>query len=81
MLTLLKIRNLALVDELAWELGAGLIGAVVALERKRPLRRQTRPVIPRTLHNVAMGLACAAVIEAVEKPLTERIAMRPISAC
>ena len=25
MLTLLKIRNLALVDELAWELGAGLI--------------------------------------------------------
>ena len=26
MLTLLKIRNLALVDELAWELGAGLIG-------------------------------------------------------
>ena len=26
MLTLLKIRNLALVDELVWELGAGLIG-------------------------------------------------------
>ncbi|MFT4177394.1 MAG: DNA repair protein RecN [Luteolibacter sp.] len=26
MLTLLKIRNLALVDELAWELGSGLIG-------------------------------------------------------
>ena len=26
MLTLLKIRNLALVDELEWELGAGLIG-------------------------------------------------------
>ena len=26
MLTLLKIRNLALVDELAWELGPGLIG-------------------------------------------------------
>ena len=26
MLTLMKIRNLALVDELAWELGAGLIG-------------------------------------------------------
>lgn len=26
MLTLLKIRNLALVDELAWELGTGLIG-------------------------------------------------------
>ncbi|MFN7343277.1 MAG: AAA family ATPase, partial [bacterium] len=25
MLTLLKIRNLALVDELAWELGSGLI--------------------------------------------------------
>ena len=26
MLTLLKIRNLALVDELAWELGRGLVG-------------------------------------------------------
>ena len=26
MLTLLKIRNLALVDELVWELGPGLIG-------------------------------------------------------
>lgn len=26
MLTLLKIRNLALVDELVWELGAGLVG-------------------------------------------------------
>ncbi|RZI59753.1 MAG: DNA repair protein RecN, partial [Zymomonas sp.] len=26
MLTLLKIRNLALVDELVWELGSGLIG-------------------------------------------------------
>lgn len=56
--------------------GAGIIGAVVAMERKRPLRRQTAPVIPRTVHNVAMGLACAAVIEAVEKPLTGRIAAR-----
>src|SRR6188508_627141 len=26
MLTLLKIRNLALVDELVWELGSGLVG-------------------------------------------------------
>lgn len=26
MLTLLKIRNLALVDELTWELGSGLVG-------------------------------------------------------
>ena len=26
MLTLLKIRNLALVDELVWELGPGLVG-------------------------------------------------------
>ena len=56
--------------------GAGIIGAVVALERKRPLRRQTAPVIPRSVHNAAMGLACAAVIEAVEKPLTGRIAVR-----
>ncbi len=60
----------------ALALGAGLAGAVVALERKRPLRRTTAPVIPRTVHNVVMGIACAAVIEAVEKPLTGRIAER-----
>lgn len=54
--------------------GAGLIGAVVALERTRPLRRRTSPTAARTVHNLAMGLACAAVIEAVEKPLTEKIA-------
>ncbi|MCB2046677.1 MAG: sterol desaturase family protein [Novosphingobium sp.] len=59
--------------------GAGLVGALVVAERKRPLRRRTMPVAPRTAHNLAMGLACAAVIEAVEKPLTERIAERNVA--
>jgi sterol desaturase/sphingolipid hydroxylase (fatty acid hydroxylase superfamily) len=56
--------------------GAGLIAAIAALERARPLRCRTVPVAPRTAHNLALGLACAAVIEVVEKPLTERIAER-----
>ncbi len=56
--------------------GVVLVGAVVALERLRPLRRPTAPALPRTLHNVAMGLACAAVIGAVEAPLTQRVAQR-----
>lgn len=54
--------------------GAGLVGGLFALERLRPLRRPTAPGLGRTAHNVAMGLACLAVIEAVEKPLTGRIA-------
>jgi sterol desaturase/sphingolipid hydroxylase (fatty acid hydroxylase superfamily) len=56
--------------------GAALVGGLVALERTRPLRRRTAPALPRTAHNVAMGLAAMAVIEAVEKPLTSRIAAR-----
>ena len=56
--------------------GAVLVGGLVALERVRPLRRRTVPSLGRTAHNVVMGLACVAVIEAVEKPLTRRIAAR-----
>ncbi|MBM3595251.1 MAG: hypothetical protein FJX31_05540 [Alphaproteobacteria bacterium] len=55
---------------------AALVGGLVALERVRPLRRRNAPSLSRTAHNVAMGLAAMAVIEAAEKPLTVRIAAR-----
>lgn len=51
-----------------------MVAAVVIGERKRPLRRQVRKTIPRTVRNAAMGASCAVVIAAVEEPLTKRIA-------
>lgn len=56
-------------------LGAGAL-ALLAAERLRPLRRQTRPELPRDLRNAAMGAMCAMVIQAVESPLARRIAER-----
>ena len=55
-------------------LGLGLAVGLVALERVRPLRRRTIQPVPRTAHNVAMGLGCALVIGAVEEPLVRHIA-------
>ncbi len=60
---------------LAFALGAAaVVVAVVIGEQKRPLRKRVRETVPRTLRNVAMGASCAAVIAAVEQPLTKRIA-------
>lgn len=53
---------------------AGAIAALLVAERVRPLRDQTRPQLPRTVRNLAMGASCALVIALVEEPLTQRIA-------
>lgn len=55
--------------------GAAVAGLLLA-ERQRPLRRQTRDPLPRNARNVAMGASCAAVVAALEVPLTEAIARR-----
>lgn len=57
-------------------LGAGAILAVFIAERRRPLRRQTQPTLPRDLRNLAMGAMCAAVVAAVETPATHAVARR-----
>ncbi|MBU1605753.1 MAG: sterol desaturase family protein [Alphaproteobacteria bacterium] len=56
-------------------LAAGGLIALMASERRRPLRKQCRPELPRNLRNAAMGAMCAAVIQPVEVPLTQRIAI------
>ena len=55
-------------------LAAGAVGALLVAERKRPLRRRTRPDLARNIRNAAMGASCALVIALVEEPLTQRIA-------
>lgn len=61
--------------KLATLLGAGaVIGAIMLAERKKPLRAQTKPAIPRTIRNVALGASCAVIVAAVEEPLTQAIA-------
>lgn len=51
-----------------------VVAGIIVAEQKRPLRKRTRRTVPRTLRNAAMGASCAAVIAAVEEPLTRRIA-------
>ncbi len=55
-------------------LGAAAIVALLVAERRRPLRRQTVPALRRNVRNAAMGAMCAAVVSAVETPLTRAVA-------
>jgi sterol desaturase/sphingolipid hydroxylase (fatty acid hydroxylase superfamily) len=52
----------------------GLLAGLLIAERKRPLRRQSRPALPRNLRNAALGASSAAVVAALEFPLTEAVA-------
>lgn len=52
------------------------VAAILVFERMRPLRARTRSTLPRVARNVLMGLACAVVIETVERPLTRAMAVR-----
>ncbi len=56
--------------------GAAAIGGLFLAERLRPLRRQSRPVVPRIARNVALGALCQAMIAAYETPLTDAVAER-----
>lgn len=52
------------------------IAALLIFERRRPLRRPTRAVLPRTVRNAVMGAMCTAVVAAVETPIVQGIAKR-----
>ena len=61
--------------KLAMMVAAGaVVGGILLAERKRPLRRQEKPAIPRNLRNAALGAGCAVIVAAVEEPLTQSIA-------
>ncbi|GAA4050818.1 sterol desaturase family protein [Parerythrobacter jejuensis] len=55
-------------------LGAATLAGLWWAERKYPLREQTWPEGLRTVRNVAMGASSLLVVQAIEVPLTERIA-------
>lgn len=50
------------------------IAAIALGERRRPLRRVTRPPAPRIVRNVVMGVMCAGVVAVTEAPVTQAIA-------
>ena len=50
------------------------VAALLVAERRRPLRDQTVPEVPRNLRNAALGVGCAAIVAVVEEPLCKAIA-------
>jgi sterol desaturase/sphingolipid hydroxylase (fatty acid hydroxylase superfamily) len=63
--------------KLAMLVAAGaVVGGIMLAERKRPLRDQKEPAIPRNIRNAALGAGCAVIVAAVEEPLTEAIAKK-----
>lgn len=70
----MKIGRLALIAG-----AAAVVGGIALAERKRPLRQQGEPAIPRNIRNAALGAGCAVIVAAVEEPLTEAIAAKNLS--
>ncbi|MGB7373291.1 sterol desaturase family protein [Pontixanthobacter sp.] len=63
--------------KIALALAAGaVVGGIMLAERKRPLRDQTKPAMPRNIRNAALGAGCAVIVAAVEEPLTQAIARK-----
>jgi sterol desaturase/sphingolipid hydroxylase (fatty acid hydroxylase superfamily) len=50
----------------------GLVGTLFWLERRKPLRRRVDPGSRRIARNLAVGGITAAVVTAIERPLTRR---------
>jgi hypothetical protein len=60
----------------SWLSGAlvlGAFGALVWLERRRPLREGREPKLRRSARNLAVAAAGAAAIRLTEAPLAERL--------
>ncbi len=55
-------------------IAAGLVAGLVLAERRRPLRKQNQPALPRNIRNASLGVACGAVVAAIEEPLCRSIA-------
>jgi len=70
----MKLGKLAMIAA-----GVAVVGAIALGERKRPLRRQDEPAIPRNVRNAALGAGCAVIVTAIEEPLTEAIAAKNLS--
>ncbi len=51
----------------------GALGALVWLERRRPLRAEREPKFTRAARNLAVAAAGAAVLRLAEKPVAERL--------
>jgi hypothetical protein len=61
----------------SWLSGAlvlGAFGALVWLERRRPLREERESKLRRSARNLAVAAAGAAAIRLTEAPLAERLA-------
>jgi sterol desaturase/sphingolipid hydroxylase (fatty acid hydroxylase superfamily) len=54
-------------------LSFGALAALVWLERRRPLRQPTEPVLPRYACNAAIGAITAGVVSTLERPLVESV--------
>jgi sterol desaturase/sphingolipid hydroxylase (fatty acid hydroxylase superfamily) len=76
----MKARSESLAKELpSWLSGALIFGALAAvlwLERRRPLRRQTQDKLRRDGRNLAMSVLTAAAVRFTEKPLTAPLAKK-----
>lgn len=70
----MKIGKLALVAA-----AGAVVGGILLAERRRPLRAQKKPAIPRNLRNAALGAGCAVIVAAVEEPLCHAIAKRNLA--
>lgn len=70
----MKLGKLALLAA-----GAAVVGGILVAERKKPLRKQGQPAIPRNIRNAALGAGCAVIVAAVEEPLTHAIAQRNLT--
>ncbi|MCA1849481.1 MAG: sterol desaturase family protein, partial [Acidobacteria bacterium] len=60
----------------SWLSGAlvlGAFGALVWLERRRPLRRETEPKLARAGRNLAVAGVSAAALRLTERPLADRL--------
>lgn len=67
-------------DKLAlWVAGSAAVVAILLWERRKPLRDQHHSAASRTIRNVALGAGCAAVVGAVEIPLTQAIARKNLA--
>ena len=70
----MKIGKLAMIAA-----AGAVVGGILLAERKRPLRKQERPAIPRNVRNAALGAGCAVIVAAVEEPLCQAIAEKNLS--
>jgi sterol desaturase/sphingolipid hydroxylase (fatty acid hydroxylase superfamily) len=63
---------------LSFTLTAGAFGALLWLERRRPLRPATEPALNRDVRNVSIAAGSALVTNLIERPLALKLARRVV---